>query len=334
LRLEGFVQDAGMIDQVKKKLLTQVSVGHYPSKIEVATDDEKGGDYLDVIETELIECSLTPRPLDGGADIDFIAASFGYEWSDEGGAPKTPAEDRMDKKLLIQMLNMAGAKLADDANDAQVTMALQSVVQGAALGSKASEVLTAIGLDQSATGDVIRAKIADIRQPANFVPKAKYDELEAKVRVQSIDTILAQHKDKIPEGQKEFAKTLLAQGVDAETPGRKMFDTWVATLPTIRTQNITGRAAAVPNAQNDDAREEEMVVTAEDEAWCQTLGYFRDERDKATGKVTMKAVDRMVQMAEMTSSEALSLLFGQPVPETALDRSLREQARIQSQDEA
>lgn len=314
-----------VIADIQAGRLTDVSVGHAPAKMEIAK--EQGGAYLDVQETELGEASIVSVGMDADATFELMAASaYGYEWQDGSGAP--PQEDRMDRKLLIQLLNMSGHALKEDANDAEILAAVQSMSQNASLGARAREVLSGIGLEQGASLADVKAKIAEIRNPSNFVPKADYDKLLKTQQAASIDKIIAEGKN-IPEGQKEFAKTLLTQGleqgIDKDQPGRKLFDTWYASLPALTTQNFTGRGSGVPPGNGGgDGGNGMHEITDEDAHWCQTLAYFRDERDKS-GKVVVKAVDLMAQMAEMSSSEALSLMFGQPVPETALDKALREQ---------
>lgn len=324
---------AAVVADMVSRRLTDVSVGHSPQKLEISEDGD--GAFLDVIETELGEISVVTVGMDGDATYELqVASAYGYEWSDDSGRP--PQEgDKMDRKLLIQMLNMAGQSLKEDANDAEIVAAVNRMAQNASLGSRAAEVLAAIGLDTGADIGTVKQTIASIKSPANFVPKADYDTLVKQSRETRIAAIIAESTN-IPKGSVEFAKALLTQGLEQgigkdasgkPEPGRVMFETWYATLPAIRTQQLTpGAASGVPPAQqNQDGGDEMEPVTDEDREWCQLLGYFRDERDPETGKVKMKAVDRMAQMAEISSSDALTLLFGQPVPMTAMDKVLRAQ---------
>jgi len=323
---------AAVVQDIQAHRLTDVSVGHLPIKMEIGK--EQSGAYLDVQETMLGEISIVAVGMDAEATYELMAASaYGFEWQDDSGAPPhQQGGNTVDRKLLIQLLNMSGQSLKDDANDAEILAAVQRMTQDASIGSKAAHVLSAIGLEQSASFETVKAKIAEIRSPANFVAKSEYDKLVQQTQAAEVDKIIAESKN-IPEGQKEFAKTLLTQGLEQgivgkDAPGRKLFDTWYQSLPAINTRPITGAGAGVPpQTQGGDTMDEE--VTPEDEAWCQTLAYFRDERDKS-GKVVMKAVDRMAQMATMSSSEALSILFGQAVPETALEKAYRQQRQQQA----
>jgi hypothetical protein len=326
---------AAVIADVQAGRLTDVSVGHAPIKMEIGK--EQGGAYLDIQETELGEISIVSVGMDAEATYELLAASaYGFEWQDDSGRPPQQQEGQMDRKLLIQLLNMGGARLKDDANDAEIAVAVQAMSQNASLGVRASEVLTAIGLDQTATLDAVKQTIASIRKPENFVSKADYDKLLVTQQAGEIDKIIAESKN-IPEGQKEFGRTLLTQGleqgIEKDKPGRKLFDTWYASLPALSTRSITGAGAGTPPANQgaDDMHDEE--VTPEDEEWCQIIGYFRDERDPATGKVKMKAVQRMAQMATISSADALSIMFGQPVQETKIDKAVRAQqlAHLRSQ---
>lgn len=320
---------AFVVADINAGRLTDVSVGHAPSKMEIAR--EQGEQYLDVQNTTLGEISVVSVGLDGDATFELMVASaFGYEWTEDSGAPPQQG-GTMDKKLLIQLLNMAGQSLKEDASDAEIVTAVQRMSQSAKLGVNAEAILSAVGLEQGATLDTVKLRIAEIRKPEGFVPVAEYETLRQQLTQSATDTLIAQHKN-IPAGQVEFAKTLLAQGVDptkADDPGRKMFDTWVQALPSLPTRSYTGSGSGTP--PKGDEREEDTMeeITDEDKHWCQTLGYFRDERDPKTGKVTVRGFEVMAQMAEMTSQEGLSLLFGQPVPETAMDRAFRAQAEQQ-----
>jgi hypothetical protein len=315
---------AAIVEDIKARRITDVSVGHSPAKLGISGEGEM--QFLDVQDTTLCEISFVSVGMDEEATHDLMAASaLGFTWSeDNGGKPPSTGGNLMDRKLLIQLLNLSGAGLKEDANDAEVTLALQKLTQSATLGSKAETLLAALGLDASATAETVKTKVAEIRNPAGFVPKADYDKLAGETKTQAIDNLIAQHKN-IPGNMTEFAKMLLADGHEKDAPGRKKFETWVASLPSISTRQLTGPGGGTPPARQQQSEDVMDEITELDAEWCQLLGYFRDERLK-DGKV-LKGVEKMAQAADMTSADALSVMFGQPVPETAMDREMRSQRK-------
>lgn len=310
---------AEVVADIQSGRLTDVSVGHSPAKLEIAKQGST--DFLDVQETTLGEISFVAVGMDEEAVYERMAASaLGFEWEDGGAPPEQQQGGQMDRKLLIQLLNMSGHSLKDDANDAEIIAAVQSMGKSAMLGTKAADVLGALGLEQTADVQTVRTKVAELKNPANFVAKAEFDKLKEKTQAAEIDSLIAANKQ-IPAGQKEYAKELLALGHEPETQGRKLFDKWVHSLPSVSTRQIVQGDAGAPPRQSEQEQHMEQI-TAADSSWCQTIHYFSDERDD-TGKVKLKAVDRMAQMAEVSSSEALSWLFGQSIPETEADKQQR-----------
>lgn len=316
---------APIIEDIRQRRITDVSVGHSPDKLSVEGEGEAS--YLDVQSTTLGEISFVSIGMDEEATHDLMAASaFGFEWDDKkesGGAP--PSGGIMDRKLLVQLLNLNGAGLKEDANDAEVTLALQRLMQHASLGSKAAALLQALELDPAtATAETVKQTVATIRNPAGFVPKADYDKLAGTTKQHAIDVLIAQHKQ-IPGNMVQFAKDLLADGHEKDAAGRKKFDTWVASLPSISTRQLTTGAPGTPPDRNEREEQGMDEITPEDEYWCQTLGIFRDERTKE-GKL-LRGVDKMAQVAEMTYQDVYELMFGQAIPETSLDREFRKQRK-------
>lgn len=313
-----------IVADIKAKRITDVSVGHRPGKLKIAKD--QGDEFLDIEQTTLGEISFCAVGMDADAQHEMMAASaLGYEWDEQRAQPAQGGI--MDRKLLIQMLNMSGAKLAEDANEAQILAAVQVMSASAAQSAKAVEALGILGLKPEASMESIKSAVQALKTPENFVSKAEFDKLEQSLAVSEIEKLIAEKKQ-IPNGQREFAKTLLLQGHKPESAGRKLFDTWVASLPAINVRQVTGAGAGAPPREEQEGGG--MEITDEDRSWCQNLGYFRDERDKATGKVVITGVERMAQMAEVETSEALEWLFGQAIPMTDLDRMMSDARKAQN----
>lgn len=289
-------------DMIKRKLLRGMSAGFLPArdgeKVVGVKKNPKGRFHFE--QAHLKEITVTDLPRNDEANIVHVTdrARTMLQKSLGATSPVTvPQEDKMDWKLLAQMLTKAGFS-CDAGDEGSIITALNRAI---AAGQGTSLIAKALGKTAESPLEDLLSAVTQASDRSGLVEKAKYDELLAKLKAAESTSLLAEYANRIPPAQKEFAKSL----VDTDPA---LFKKWAEQNPMVPVNSIItpGLTPPATGGSNEDPEVANLTETLR----------------KSFGVIDKP--ETLAEYASLRPHEIVSRMFGQPVSETPYDRMFRE----------